>query len=362
MLTQLSVKNFRGFESLEISGLKRLNLFTGLNGAGKTSILEIPFLVGGAGNSLAVFTLNYLRRDPRLLAQSDEPFRDLFFERNTSRKIELRATGDFRKSKAKSKRRLVISAIASGAVTNSREDTTLEGLSLSFEGPGGKAISKVMWESVYEASQVGSEPQLGVRLRADSNAVKQDEIYGIFASPYKQDLVDQAHDQLVKLVKDNAVEPLVECLTTIEPRLKKLNPLSENGRKNIYADLGQGKQLPCHLLGAGFFNFLNVALDIFSLKNGILIIDEIENGLHYSIQQRYFQFIIESALKRNIQLFIATHSREAMYFLSEACKELKFDDLALFKIKRGRQKALFATYDFETFSDSFQLHLDLRGE
>ena len=47
MYTSLSIKNFRAFQSLEVEGLKRVNLFTGRNNSGKTSVLEAVYLLEG---------------------------------------------------------------------------------------------------------------------------------------------------------------------------------------------------------------------------------------------------------------------------------------------------------------------------
>jgi predicted ATP-dependent endonuclease of OLD family len=40
MLEQIHLQNFRGFESLELTGLRRVNLIVGRNNTGKTSVLE----------------------------------------------------------------------------------------------------------------------------------------------------------------------------------------------------------------------------------------------------------------------------------------------------------------------------------
>jgi len=47
MYTSLSIKNFRAFQTLEVEGLKRVNLFTGRNNSGKTSVLEAVYLLKG---------------------------------------------------------------------------------------------------------------------------------------------------------------------------------------------------------------------------------------------------------------------------------------------------------------------------
>jgi AAA15 family ATPase/GTPase len=61
MYISFKVKNFRGFESLEINNLSRVNLIAGLNNVGKTALLEALFLYGGAYNPALAITINNLR-------------------------------------------------------------------------------------------------------------------------------------------------------------------------------------------------------------------------------------------------------------------------------------------------------------
>ena len=48
MYSRISIKNFRGIGSLEVDGLRRINLIVGRNNSGKTTFLEGLFLLGGA--------------------------------------------------------------------------------------------------------------------------------------------------------------------------------------------------------------------------------------------------------------------------------------------------------------------------
>ena len=50
MFTRLAIKNFRAFGELEVADLGPINLFTGMNNTGKTSLLEAIFLLLGGGS------------------------------------------------------------------------------------------------------------------------------------------------------------------------------------------------------------------------------------------------------------------------------------------------------------------------
>ena len=45
MIKNLSIKNFKGIENLELTGLKNITLISGVNSVGKTTILESIMLL-----------------------------------------------------------------------------------------------------------------------------------------------------------------------------------------------------------------------------------------------------------------------------------------------------------------------------
>jgi AAA15 family ATPase/GTPase len=61
ILQDVTITNFRGFDSLEINGLSKLNLFVGKNNSGKTSILEALFLLIGMSNPALPNRINQIR-------------------------------------------------------------------------------------------------------------------------------------------------------------------------------------------------------------------------------------------------------------------------------------------------------------
>ncbi|MGH2509710.1 MAG: AAA family ATPase [Ktedonobacteraceae bacterium] len=66
--------------------------------------------------------------------------------------------------------------------------------------------------------------------------------------------------------------------------------------------------LPLGSLGNGMLRILGIVLALANAKDGILLVDEIENGIHYSAQQEVWQMIFSLAPKLNVQVFATTHS------------------------------------------------------
>jgi len=76
--SKITITNFRGIESLEAAGLRRINLIVGRNNSGKTTFLESFFLLGGAPSPQLPIALGLLRGQLFRETYSDPVWRSLF--------------------------------------------------------------------------------------------------------------------------------------------------------------------------------------------------------------------------------------------------------------------------------------------
>src|SRR4051794_38313293 len=91
MYSCMTITNFRGIESLNAEGFRRINLILGRNNAGKTSLLEALFLLGGSTNPLYPTSLGQLRGQRWGGASPDRVWRPLFRNLNPRTPIEIKA-------------------------------------------------------------------------------------------------------------------------------------------------------------------------------------------------------------------------------------------------------------------------------
>ena len=90
MLKRLQIRNFRGFNALEINQLSGINLIAGKNNSGKTSLLEAIFLLAGGGNAQMAVNTNVTRgTEPDGVPVSDPFWKQLFFNLDMGRPIEI---------------------------------------------------------------------------------------------------------------------------------------------------------------------------------------------------------------------------------------------------------------------------------
>jgi len=63
---------------------------------------------------------------------------------------------------------------------------------------------------------------------------------------------------------------------------------------------GTPHPVPLGSMGDGMLRVLQITLKIFAARGGLLLIDEFENGLHYSVQEKIWNLIFQLAEQLDI--------------------------------------------------------------
>ena len=123
MLKSIQVSNFRSLHEAKVQKLKRLNLVTGSNGGGKTSLLEAVFLNAGAANAALVFSINGFRGDNVITPESDRVFRSWFWQLDPKNRIQI--TSDAVAHARTRSRTLLIDPLLRSQVTPGRSESEI---------------------------------------------------------------------------------------------------------------------------------------------------------------------------------------------------------------------------------------------
>ena len=106
---------------------------------------------------------------------------------------------------------------------------------------------------------------------------------------------------------------LLNLLEKIEHRLLDVNSLSIDSQRRVYVELdGLEKAIPLPQLGHGFSRLFHLYCSLLVTDSKLALIDEIENGIHYSSLPTMFKGIQEIATNNDIQSLITTHSWECL--------------------------------------------------
>lgn len=119
-------------------------------------------------------------------------------------------------------------------------------------------------------------------------------------------------DDITLTLKENHV---INALRVIEPDLENLAYLEHfpyGERYPVVKVKNVDERLPLRSMGDGINHILSVALALVNCENGCILIDEIDNGLHYTVQTKLWEIIFRLATELNVQVFATTHSSDCI--------------------------------------------------
>jgi predicted ATPase len=357
MYNQVAIEGLRGISHLELEDLKRVNLLVGKNNSGKTTVLEAIFLLTGPTNPELPLRINSFRD---LHVIDENAWRILFHRFEPSARIDLRAG----LSQPPQMRQLVITPSLSGdpesvvsqlaktevsgdGSSSSARAPTQDGLNLEYTLIEGERRN-LMQTRIFAA---GAE----LNMRRPSNY--KEPLNGTFlrSSATVADVGQRFHETQVK----KRVERLVRTLQLIEPELKDLS-LGIEGL--VYCDLGLDRLLPINVMGDGVIRLLRLLLAISETENGIVLVDEIENGLHASAQVIVWTTLFQAVQEFNVQLFATTHSLECVKAFNACYLARKdgADDARLIRIERINDQYRAVNYNPRVLEASLEKDWEVR--
>ena len=363
MWQNFTAVNFRCFGGVLLNHLNRINLITGKNNTGKTALLEAIHIHSHPENPNLLFDI-HSQRGLRRLADGPpydvETARWLFTEghaevgmrfssqshEGVTRDLEIwsldRATALQRFPQiAPFFNQPGIGGSASPALYSGSISSGLPGtnppLSASWQSP----IVMRTQENGKEAFAVWVLTQFGYAFSGKEAPWGGRSVYlGSSPQAAENDL-----DAFSEVERANRQDEIIASLRILEPRLKRLSLLLLGGKPVIHGDIGRSRLIPIPLMGEGMRRLLSIVLAIATAPGGRVLIDEIENGLHYSVQKKVWQVIAQAARQANVQIFATTHSWECLRWAHEAFSESEVYDLRLYRLDRGKDSIDVVSYD-----------------
>ena len=81
------------------------------------------------------------------------------------------------------------------------------------------------------------------------------------------------------------------------------------------------RPVPLRSLGEGAQRLFDVGLGLANSRDGFLLIDEAENGIHHTVQRDYWRMVFQTAHESNVQVFATTHSWDCVRGFAQAAGE-----------------------------------------
>ncbi len=377
MLDSFLVRNFRLFEDLRIDRLGLVNLFVGKNNSGKSCLLEAFQLY--AGNATLDVILDIISAhdgnweaeiEPEADAapqRSGRPLKGLFrgfhLPDPGTPGIEVGPLGD-------SNQRIVLQVETYQTV---QEVGVIKRVQVS-PSELSDLVNVEFWLVAREGTRGALLAPIGIL--EDLRYVRPPALVGRaaggreFKYPFHSipalSLTDRQVASLWDKVHLTDLEnEVIAGLQLIHPKISGVAFLGgetqTNGRRVAVVRLSDSSErYPLKSMGDGLSRVLQMILALVSAKDGILLVDEFENGLHWTVQPKIWQLVFRLAKRLNVQVFATTHSQDCVKAFSSVWQD--DEDAATFhRLDRdARNGVKVTTYDRSMLSDSVETEVEVR--
>ena len=360
MLKTVTIENFRNFSYFELQNLGRLNLLVGTNNSGKTSVLEAIRLLCSQNDLEPLIDTTrsrgeYFYDDYKKERELD--IRHLFHNHKIEPSDQFSVSGLHENGREEIRASIGVheeneqlqqSLFDDGQEFPSRNQNNLvdsdldnfQVLDFILEWISGKehkhwkrplsSNGGLSYDYVRRLRAMGTLQKSGTKTQfITSAALAASEMVNLF-------------DQVVLTDEEDLV---IEALQTIEPRIIRIAPLSSE--KYRYSEAREGfvvrfsdsnQRIPIGSMGDGIWRILGLALATVSASNGVLLVDEIDTGLHFTAMSDMWKLVWKTAKRLNVQVFATTHSNDCWTSLATIAnqEDITEDGITIQRIEKTK--------------------------
>jgi AAA15 family ATPase/GTPase len=266
MLQKIHIQNFRCFEDFKAEGFERVNLIGGKNNSGKSCLLE---------GIISAIQPKYI---PRVAGLRNQQIQSLIN-------------------------------------TNTQKNSIIKYFNFSYRYNGYDEIYQCNFNSIDN------------KVESETSTLENELLNIDFVSQKKElpeiNLVSSFDDFAIKKLKPQ----ILEIIHKIDSRITDITSYSSKGN-TLYVSQENEEDKEIKSFGDATVNIIKYFTPIFKKivnddkEISILLIDEIENGIHYTAHNDFWTHLFELCKLWNVQVFATTHSLEMIKaFNAVALKE-----------------------------------------
>ena len=345
MLKSLIIKNFRSLEDFQVEKLGRVNLIVGKNNSGKSSVLEaLRIFAGNAHQELleqiaqAHDEKHFLDKNIKDSRDVSLPYEDLFTGRSFPKEEKPIVIGENDNDQALkifhvySVEKDYIATDEDGKQETIQRPLSITSLDLT-------KYNKILGEGLLAKKYKES---VGI----DFNVISPD--FRRFVSISNPISCSYIPTQLIganelasdwdKIALTDGEEIVKQALRIILPDFENINFVNDSSYfdsqviRRVAKVRIKNQPRPVSLNSDGMMRILQIALKLVTAKGGFLLIDEFENGLHYSIQEKVWSLLFDLSKSLDIQIFATTHSWDCIESFAKVAIEKQDVEGLLFRV------------------------------
>jgi AAA15 family ATPase/GTPase len=297
-INNIEIINYKCFDDFKADGFKRVNLIGGKNNIGKTSFMEACLICSANSHSGIYHRLREIKTHRNLInnilagTQRQEDIQKLIVE-NQNLNIKC-----------------------------NNEDVYIKFIDETYNLKViGKPLKKIDYSTLFNT--------------LDQNIQYTFMSFTLSYISAFSDFNEMYNMAISELKLNNKLEMLNEYLN-------KMFDISKIDTINDEPYLMIDSWIKLSETGQGIKTFINIIFSMFILENRTLFIDEIENGIHYSLFDDFWEIILKLSKDRNIQIFATTHSKECIESYNRVSQKLNDADTVYFEMGKNKNtKELF---------------------
>jgi hypothetical protein len=379
VLKSLTLKGYRGFKDFSVEELSRVTLLVGKNNAGKTSVLEAAEMIARGGSPAGL--VRSLTRRAEFTQEIDRLTRDpeldvchLFHGHNIDFGTKFSIIGTESDNQKIGLSCEIVPEFPheeQGPVPLDESDAgnPMDFLDLLDLQTLARRTLRLENQSNGRRSEIRLSPAGGLSSRWTTRAIASDD-------PAPRPVISIPTEGLDprslgkfwnSLVLEPAEERVVDALRIIEPDIERLAFVAEDDRPfrpshGFKVKLGEYTlPVPFGSLGDGMKRLLALAIAVNRAAGGVLLIDEIDTGLHYSAMIEMWRMVIKTARALDVQVIATSHSGDclkSLAWLQEDDPELA-SDLSLHRIEKCSIRS--TAYSAGEIGIAVRQHMEIRG-
>lgn len=327
-MKSLSIKNYKNLRDLKIDSLSKVNLIVGMNNSGKSTLLEAISIYATNGD------INHLKRilDSRGISSSyaiseeevAEKELDNYLSLFTDKNVNLHNPIEIciNKQECKNKTSIKLVNVEENWITDSTGDSVTkrriveDGENINPNANLFKGLSIIINN---EPKQLYLFRNYRSRYSPISKLLPCEYVQTLHISseknPFYYDSIAMStlEDELIKSL--NIIDSQIDAINFLEDYKKRAN---STDRVPYIVYKGSSKRYRLSTMGDGINRILTIILAMLNCKDGVFLVDEFDNGLHYSVQTKLWKMIYRLAENLNIQVFATTHSDDCIKSFIEA--------------------------------------------
>ncbi len=359
-ISDFTIQGFRGLRNLKIEKLGQINLFVGNNNSGKTSVLEALALFCDPFNGRKWYdagqregTNNASRSTiiDRIIWLFPQTINEHNGVLSENAQIVLSATGKFPIEKVSASYE-AFSNIVTAQKTLFDSDGTTEGRDVEVEGinihiSANTSVQPALFNDFDLNTLVEGTIAINEYTPFPTSSKKQGPTLPVqVVNPFSHRNNVLPSRLWSDVVEADLKSETIELLRFFDPAIQDVDIVSPTERRQFvsvkHKKLGRA---PLYTFGDGLRRVFTLATSIPRVKDGLLLVDELETAIHTRALEKTFDWLVNACIRNHVQLITTTHSLEALDAILEVSREKA--NLVAYRLQQEHEQTMATRFDKE---------------